>query len=345
MNIKNVQEMKYGEQLVLEGLVKQKEAKQKRNGDKYLQLTIVDSSGEMTFPVWEKVDERDAVINEGDIVKVVGNVGSYGGKNQIVLQGFSTPETTDRTKFISSYDRESYKFKNLAKYIVNKIFDLEDYSLQNFICHYLFNMNFQELVGELISPAGDLLDDEGIIDFFNEHPVSKKLIVAPAAVHHHQNKLGGLLIHTCGVLANAINIMSSYLKDEEYDSHLYTIADNVIDRDLVIVGAILHDIQKIEEYTYDVMIERDSDSLGHRLLFMKRSQSINDNYKDLSEERLTELQELILTHHGPWGGQKPKNINSVILFCADYLDSQIASCAENNTTKTNMSLKSMIDAE
>ena len=93
------------------------------------------------------------------------------------------------------------------------------------------------------------------------------------------------------------------------------------------------------------MIERDSDSLGHRLLFMKRSQSINDNYKDLSEERLTELQELVLTHHGPWGGQKPKNINSVILFCADYLDSQIASCAENNTAKTNMSLKSMIDAE
>ena len=340
MNIKNIQEMKYGEQLVLEGLIKQKETKQKRNGDKYLQLTIVDSSGEMTFPVWEKVDERDAVINEGDIVKVVGSVGSYGGKNQIVLQGFSNPETTDRTKFISSYDRESYKFEHLVVYILNTIYEIKDINLANFICHYLFDMNMSQVFDVLKSA-----DASAIVEFFKNHEVSNKFITAPAAVHHHQNKLGGLLIHTCGVLFNAIHTMDGYLEDAEYGVPIFISADNVIDRDLVIVGAILHDIQKIEEYTYDVMIERDSDSLGHRLLFMKRSQSINDNYKDLSEERLTELQELILTHHGPWGGQKPKNINSVILFCADYLDSQIASCAENNTTKTNMSLKSMIDAE
>lgn len=340
MNIKNIQEMKYGEQLVLEGLVKQKEAKQKRNGDKYLQLTIVDSSGEMTFPVWEKVDERDAVINEGDIVKVVGSVGSYGGKNQIVLQGFSSPETTDRTKFISSYDRESYKFEHLADFILDTIYEIKDINLANFICHYLFDMDFEQV----FAASKDASTSE-VVEFFKSHKTSNEFITAPAAVHHHQNKLGGLLIHTCGVLSNTIRIMDAYLEDDEYGVPIFISADNVIDRDLVIVGAILHDIQKIEEYTYDVMIERDSDSLGHRLLFMKRSQSINDNYKDLSEEKLTELQELVLTHHGPWGGQKPKNINSVILFCADYLDSQIASCAENNTTKTNMSLKSMIDAE
>lgn len=342
MFIKDIQTMEYGNQLIVEGIVKQKEIKQKKNGDDYIQLTIIDSTGEIGFPVWDKVEERNAVINEGDIVKVVGTIGTYSGKNQIVLQGFSTPDTTDKSKFISSYDRESYKFKHLARYILDSIYDLDDENLQNFICHYLFEMSFQEMFNTL-NPDTSSIEDE--VEFFRSHPTSNQFIVAPAATHHHQNKLGGLLVHTCGVLSNVKNIMANYLEDKEYDSHIYIVADNVIDRDLVIVGAILHDIQKIEEYTYDITIERNKECLGHRLLFIKRSQTVNDKYNDLTEERLCQLQELILTHHGPWSGQKPKDLNSIILYSADFIDARIAECAEQNTTKSTISIKSMIDAE
>ena len=57
------------------------------------------------------------------------------------------------------------------------------------------------------------------------------------------------------------------------------------------------------------------------------------------------FQELVLTHHGPWGGYKPKHIEGVIIFLADMVDSQIVGCAESQDPRVRMTISSMMDAE
>ena len=61
----------------------------------------------------------------------------------------------------------------------------------------------------------------------------KALLISPAAKRNHQATIGGLLEHSLGVAAAAAQISPLYPQ---------------IDRDLLVAGALLHDIGKVEEY-------------------------------------------------------------------------------------------------
>lgn len=345
MVIKDIQEIEVGEEIKLEGLVKKIETRQKNNGDDYLFITIVDSTGEVSFPVWDRINDRLKVLKELEPICVVAKIGMYNKVKQLNLVGFKASTVTDKTKFIASYDRESKQFAKLIDLIMQTLFKVKEDGLRNFLGHYLFSDNFDK--DDFFKPDKySLLTDDEKIKGISKFDTSRKFITAPAAVHHHQNRIGGLLVHTAGVVKNIVDILDTYCESfNSNDDVLFINADNVVDVDLLLVGGTLHDIEKIEEYDYQVTIARNTESLGHRLMFLKRSQTINDKYEDLTEERLCQLQQLILTHHGPWGGNKPKDINGIILFCADFVDSRIAGCSEEGNPISKIDIKSMIDAE
>src|SRR5690606_1799095 len=130
---------------------------------------------------------------------------------------------------------------------------------------------------------------------------------------HHQAYLGGLLEHTLNVMELAEGIAATY---------------EGIDRDLLLTGALFHDIGKVYEYRYDVAIDYTDAGrlLGHIVM---GTNLIHDQIKaipDFPETLKLKLLHMIVSHHGKYEWQSPKRpkfVEAAILHQADYLDAEI----------------------
>ncbi len=104
-----------------------------------------------------------------------------------------------------------------------------------------------------------------------------------------------------------------------------------IDRDLLISGAILHDIGKVVEYATEksgalIKISDEGKLIGHITIgygmVLNKIDSINDFPKDLKDRLL----HIILSHHGhkEFGSPKrPKTLEAFIVYHVDHMDADI----------------------
>ena len=140
----------------------------------------------------------------------------------------------------------------------------------------------------------------------------KSYLNAPAAVYHHHAYLGGLLHHTVGVIDRCLSL-----------------ATPETDADLLVVGAILHDVGKIYDYDWSGLVINMTGSgrlLGHITQGIMLVDRYAKNCSELSPGRLNLLLHLIASHHGKleWGSPvEPCTLEAVLLHQADYLDMQL----------------------
>jgi len=139
--------------------------------------------------------------------------------------------------------------------------------------------------------------------------ILQKFLKAPAAKSNHQAYLGGLLEHT--------------VKVTELCYDIYQKNSHNINLDLLITGAILHDIGKIKEYEYTINIDRSTTGklIGHTSLGLMILCRLMPN--DIPSKKSTELIHLILSHHGKrdWGAPvEPLMKEAVILHHCDMID-------------------------
>ena len=136
---------------------------------------------------------------------------------------------------------------------------------------------------------------------------------APAARAMHHAYIGGLLEHTVSVITLIYRICNHYPD---------------LDRDLLIAGAFLHDIGKVEEFVYDTHIDY-SDAgrlVGHMVL---GTQMIEEKIRAIEGFPLQTallLKHLILSHHGEaqFGAVKlPASREAFALHHADDLDAKM----------------------
>lgn len=152
-------------------------------------------------------------------------------------------------------------------------------------------------------------DFEEILDCVFETALTQ-FKTAPAAKGNHQAYIGGLLEHSVGVA--------------ELCDVIYQQNPKNINRDLLITGALLHDIGKIKEYVYDTVFDRATIGklIGHTSLgVMIISRLVPD---DVNIKKMNEVIHLILSHHGKrdWGAPvEPLMKEAVILHHCDMLDS------------------------
>jgi 3'-5' exoribonuclease len=149
------------------------------------------------------------------------------------------------------------------------------------------------------------LEDEAFVANFKKSPAAKGL---------HHVYLGGLLEHTTSVVKICEAILTYY---EE------------IHRDLLLAGAILHDVGKIHELDFEKGIPDYTDEgrlLGHivigSLMVKERILSIPDFPRSLE----TELLHILISHHGEhaWGSPKrPKTIEALIVHHVEDLDAKV----------------------
>lgn len=148
----------------------------------------------------------------------------------------------------------------------------------------------------------------------------EKLLFWPAAYKLHHAMRGGLLYHTLSILRLADSVCNIYPS---------------VDRDLLVAGAVLHDICKIDEFdispagivtNYSVRGEL----LGHLVM---GGMKIQQKAKDLGIEGecVTLLEHMVISHHGtPEFGAavRPMFLEAEILSQLDTLDATVFEIAD-----------------
>ena len=159
---------------------------------------------------------------------------------------------------------------------------------------------------------------------FEDKEFLAKFAQAPAAKSWHHNYLGGLLEHTIAV-ANLC----------EFSAHYYN-----VDRDLLLTGALLHDMGKVEEYTAPPAINfTDSGRLiGHikigDQIICQKTAMINN----FPAELLMKLRHMILSHHGEYekgSARLPQILEAIILHHSDNLDAQATGVSQVINSSSN----------
>jgi len=138
-------------------------------------------------------------------------------------------------------------------------------------------------------------------------------ITAPAAKLYHHAYLGGLVEHTVAVAEMCDFVSQQYGR---------------VNRDLLMTAALLHDIGKTQELTFEATIDFSDEGrlLGH---VIQGLMLVSEKAKSLSsfpDRKLQELQHCIVSHHGEleWGSPKrPKTIEALILHHVDNLDAKV----------------------
>ncbi len=149
--------------------------------------------------------------------------------------------------------------------------------------------------------------------FFSDADLMAKFKRAPAAKRMHHAYVGGLLEHTLSMTLLAAAVAGHY---------------SGIDRDLLLAGAVLHDIGKTEEFVYHHVIDYSSRGrlLGHIVIGMEMIEAKIQTVKGFPEERAVLLKHLVLSHHGSreYGSPEvPKTVEAVLLHYIDEIDSKV----------------------
>jgi 3'-5' exoribonuclease len=151
-----------------------------------------------------------------------------------------------------------------------------------------------------------------ICNFFDSKHY-KIFFTAPAAKKFHQNYRGGLMEHTLGVAQICLKIADLH-KD--------------IDQDLILTGAIFHDIGKTQEMAFSPGIEYTDAGklLGHIVLGIQIVDDLIKRTPGIDTELRNQLLHMIVSHHGEYQWQspkKPKFLEAKVLHLADMMDAEI----------------------
>ena len=149
--------------------------------------------------------------------------------------------------------------------------------------------------------------------FWNDAGFTRDFKAAPAAKKMHHAYLGGLLEHTLSMALLADRIAGHY---------------GGIDRDLLIAGAILHDIGKIREFEYSTNLNYSDEGrlVSHIIIGVQILEEKIQNLEDFPVEMANLLKHMIISHHGAreFGSpEPPKTIEAVLLYYIDEIDSKV----------------------
>ena len=139
----------------------------------------------------------------------------------------------------------------------------------------------------------------------------------PAAMRHHGAVVGGLLEHTVNVTTIA-----------ELIAHLYP-----CNHDLVVAGALLHDIGKLEELedTIGSGYTTPGRMVGHIILGMQYVQRCAVSVAEVDEGMRDDLLHIILAHHTKEFGSpvNPATIEALIVHQADLAEARLTGYLEH----------------
>jgi 3'-5' exoribonuclease len=146
--------------------VQRKQRRPTRNGDPFLSMELADRTGRVPGVVWNDVNLLGARFDQGDTVRVLGRVESYGGRLQIAVRDLEKIAAGDPLDLVPGARRDAETLEGFVEF----------------------------LAGEITHPGLRALLDR----FLGDARFRERLRSAPAAETHH-DYAGGLLEHTVAV--------------------------------------------------------------------------------------------------------------------------------------------------
>jgi 3'-5' exoribonuclease len=180
-----IQDIKVGEQLDEFYRIVEINKRLKRDGSPFLTLVLMDKTGRVPAKVWDKVEQYQSLIQDGEIYRITGLVTEYKGQKEIRIDRLNTPPNGSEIK-MEDYTEE-------AAFDTESLFD----NMIGLVKKHLTNSHLVQLT--------DL--------FAAEYKTAFKSHYGAQKIHHAY--LGGLLEHTNSIIKLAIQIADHYSLDKD----------------------------------------------------------------------------------------------------------------------------------
>ncbi|MDP3481394.1 MAG: HD domain-containing protein [Desulfoprunum sp.] len=248
------------------------------------------------------------------ILTVVDRSGELSGPiwdNVEALQKICVPgEFVQLTGMVQSFrDKLQLKVEGLREVPRNQV-DLADFVAASINDPQQMAEEIQKLARSVKNPFLKKL----LNHFFKPGEIWERFQVAPAAKGIHHAYSGGLMEHSLSMAQVAEAMVSHYAG---------------VDRSLLIAGALLHDIGKVDELVMNLGIVDYTDQgrlKGHLVIGSEMVAAAANKIPDFPRDLLEQLQHLVLSHHGrqEFGSPTvPMTVEALLLSYIDDLDAKM----------------------
>ena len=243
--------------------------KRKKSGEPYLALTLSDKTGQVEAKLWDRVEKIS--LRPGIYVKA-----------RLCFEIFN-----DRLQAVVKYDPKTGD--PLLRQARPEEIDPADYLPAT-------EKSVDALWTQLRATvaAFENADLRALLDAFLDDPeIAAALRRAPAARALHHARLGGLLEHKVELV-------------EVCDSVAAIFPD--VQRELLLTGAILHDIGKIHELSYETSFQYTTEGqlLGHISIGLRMVRDKLAALPDFPPRLALLVEHMVLSHHGHYEYGSPK---------------------------------------
>jgi 3'-5' exoribonuclease len=283
-----ISELADGEEIAACYIVHESRRLETKASKPYLRLVLGDRTGTIDGMVWEEAERWEPACVADSVVGIRARVGVYNAQLQL------------RVTEVEPLEAEPGDWEYLLP-TSHRPLDLMDRELDALIAS-VRDAALRRLLRRCLGSGGELGQA------FRLHPAAKR---------NHHAYLGGLLEHSLSVARTCDRLVAHYAEQGV-----------ALDRDLLVTGALLHDIGKLRElrafpasgYTTEGQL------LGHIVIGIQLVAREAASVRSLTDERLLLLQHLIASHQGKpeWDSPRvPQMLEALVLHYADDLDAKL----------------------
>jgi 3'-5' exoribonuclease len=290
-------ELPEGQEADFFALLSEKQELTTRDGKPYFRVAFRDARREVGLPIWADSPLSTACRDEwavGEFYKLRAKVQPTNFGPQLEIRRIRPIEKSDQQD-----------------------------GFDPLMCRPASRFDPEQMLAEMVSIAKEQIQDESlrqlVLDIFDAH--REQILLWPAARKNHHAWLGGFLEHVLNVTRTCVQLADKY-------ADLYPELNPPLDKDLVIAGAMLHDVGKLRELKLSAATADYSASgelIGHILQGrdILRETAIG---REIDAEKLLRLEHVIVAHQRlpEWGSPKPPMTpEALIVHYADDLDAKI----------------------
>ena len=276
-----VEEISGGMQVDAPFVVDAADLKEKRDGGKYIQLSISDRTNRGACKVWGTPDHMGQIeafchaIRIGEVYRIQGYAKVYNGTCEINVNdgiaSLSTPLPRD------AFDPSLFTYAPV---------DCDG-------------------VRQRLGCMAAKIEDPGILSLvsavMNNTP---GFLDAPAAKRHHHAYIGGLAEHTLETAEIALSLAGTVSRAE-------------MDTDVLLAGALLHDVGKaacFRRQGFSFVALPEYTLVGHTAI---GAAAVLRHSAGVDPSRFAHILHIVMSHHGPYGEVKPRTPEAWAVHFAD----------------------------
>ncbi len=287
-----VKDLKEGEEVESTFSVKYKKPIRKYARGFMFELRLSDRSGEITAKYWGQGEE--------DAVRKV--YGGFEADDVVLIKGLASSYRDVPEISISPDNKGRIARVELSCVDLTDFVDVSDTDLD------VMRQEITQAISSVKSHHLRLLLERIFTDEFMD-----QFVKAPASMWLHCNWVGGLAEHTLNVMRTCEFLSTSYPE---------------LDRDLLVAGALLHDVGKVLEYEVKTNIDVSEEGMlrGHIIIGAEMVSRACDQIEGMPDSLRLKIIHMVLSSHGELAlgsPKKPQFPEAVALHFADDIDAKL----------------------